>query len=233
MRYGQKGGNNLGQYQVGGFDHSGGNSFGQNVRGTGYKGRNFDPNFHNRRNEGKESGYKGKNFDPNYHNRRGPGLNILGQGNSKSNFNPNYRNRGSRRHPGNTCSALPMLFITKFSEKVLQILQTDRDGDLNICSCTHPGETKCFYTISELYRNSLVNAAELQTELVRLLEYFMRDQAYVRKALNLFLEDNPDSILQNVLETMVAIRSGATTGQGIVENEGWEWGEDLRDDIIC
>ncbi|KAI0525515.1 hypothetical protein F5B22DRAFT_658343 [Xylaria bambusicola] len=240
MRYGQNGANNLGQYRVGGLGHgSGSSSFNRNVTGTGYKGRNFDPNFHSRRNEGRESGYKGKNFDPNYYNRRGLGVdtinnfvrNNLGQRNSREgyqgrNFNPNYQNRGDRgpqnpfhqSHPGHIdrcqCTALPLLFLSNFSEKVLHTLQADRDGDQNMCYCGQPGGAQCFHTITELYQNSLVNAAELQTELIKLLEFLMsdneKDQAYIRGALGLFLKDNPDSILENVVEAMGAVHIAET-----------------------
>ncbi|KAF2968609.1 hypothetical protein GQX73_g5008 [Xylaria multiplex] len=189
-------------------------------RNPRYKGKNYDPNHHEK-----------KRFQRNQQNRQNHQTDNPKQWNPfestlfGSTSNPLFSSHQSEQQPQmpllgiqqqqtqqlpltfvpieNSPSSLSMQFLEHFSQEVKQKLTKDIQGDVRICDCHNPGGPQCFHTMAALYQNQLVQSGQIKHDIVSLLTDLMaKDDGVQRGILREFLAKNPQTPLRTILETM-------------------------------
>lgn len=111
-----------------------------------------------------------------------------------------------------------MQVLQEFCTEVQERLTKDIDGDIRMCQCPVPNGTSCFHGIANLYRDQLVSTAELQHDLVELLNFLMEKESSpegsIFTRLREYANDKPDTPLQLVLKTML-VNEGKPTNAGV------------------
>ncbi|KAI0490593.1 hypothetical protein F4859DRAFT_458488 [Xylaria cf. heliscus] len=123
-----------------------------------------------------------------------------------------------------TSSPAAMQVLDHFRNQVHAMVTYDLEGDFRVCNCDNHGGTTCYHGIAKLYRDQLVNCAELQHDIVELLNFLIQNEGSphgnISTHLREYVHNNPDTPLQIILETMgveglVSRGVGAAVGPGV------------------
>ncbi|KAI0447498.1 hypothetical protein F4803DRAFT_266200 [Xylaria telfairii] len=173
--------------------------------------------------------YKGKNYDPNYNankrNQTNQTNQLVNNPTTSHIYNP-FQQQGpdqnnqaqQQQQQQYQSSATAIQVLQEFCKEAHDRLSKDRDGDTRMCQCPTPNGPSCFHAIASLYRDQLVSTAELQHDLVELLNYLMEKEASpegsILTRLREFANGKPNTPLQLVLTTML-FKEGPLSNAGV------------------